>query len=56
MADGWKSEVETHHQRFFGGCHVVKLVPGRLRLQRIDVIGHMPVRIAQEEFRNVGDI
>src|SRR5882757_5499710 len=56
MPDGWEREVEAHHQRLFGGCHVVKLVPGRLRLHRIDVIGHMPVRIAQEELRDVGDI
>src|SRR4051812_7855888 len=56
MPDGRECEVEARHQRFFGGGHVVKLVPGRLRLHRIDVIGHMPVRIAQEEFRDVGDI
>src|SRR3982074_2897611 len=48
VADGWEREVEAHHQRFFDSCHVVELVAGRLRLHRIDVIGHVPVRIAQK--------
>src|SRR3954454_11599935 len=25
MPDGGEREVKTHHQRLFGGCHVVKL-------------------------------
>src|SRR3954453_19711432 len=29
MPDGREGEVETHHQRLFGGCHIVELVPGR---------------------------
>jgi len=48
--------VEAHHRRLLGRSHVVEFMTGRLRRLRIDVVGDVPVRIAQEEFRNVGDV
>ena len=48
--------MEADHHRLFGRRHVVELVTGGLRDVGIDIVGHMPVRIAQEEFGNVGDV
>src|SRR5258708_3482855 len=56
MADGREREVEADHRRLLGGCHVVELVPGLLRQFRIEVVGDVPIRIAQEKFRNIGDV
>ena len=42
--------------RLLGRRHVVEFVPGRLCRLRIDVEGDVPVRIAQEKFRDVGDV
>src|SRR3954469_22512127 len=53
MTDRGEGEVEADHERLLRRRHVVEFVPGRLRLRRIDVVGHVPVRIAQEELGNV---
>src|SRR5215469_10077666 len=54
IAERREWEVESDHQRLFGRGHVVKLVPGLRRLHGIDVEHDVPVRIAQEQLRNVG--
>src|ERR1019366_8204022 len=50
----WKPEAD--HHRLLGRRHVVELVPRCLSQLGIDVVDHVPVRIAQEELGNVGDI
>jgi hypothetical protein len=48
----WKPTTK----RLLGRRHVVEFMTGLPAPPRIDVIGDVPVRIAQEEFRNVGDV
>src|SRR5580693_8573566 len=56
MADAREGEVEADHGGLLGRRHVVEFVAGFLRQFAIDVVGDMPIRIAQEELRNVGDV
>ena len=48
--------MEANHQRLFGRRHVIEFVARLLRRRWVDVVGDVPVGIAQEEFRNVGDV
>src|ERR1700753_4512182 len=54
MADAGKGEVEADDRRLLRRRHVVELMTGLLREFGLGVVHHMPIRIAQEEFRDVG--
>src|ERR1700761_1128159 len=56
MADAGKGEVEADDRRLLRRRHVVELMTGLLREFGLGVVHHMPIRIAQEEFRDIGDV
>ena len=56
MTDRGEGEVEADHRHLLGGRHVVEFVTGLLREVAVDIEGDMPIRIAQEQLGNVGDV
>src|SRR5437660_9424297 len=54
MPDRREREVEADNRHALGRCHVIDLMAGLGGDDRVDVEHHMPIRIAQEQFRYVG--
>jgi len=56
ICPGTGREMESHDLRPFGRCHVEETVARARRQVRLDVVHHVPIRMAHEQRRNVGHV